>query len=95
MIGGVENPVSAAQVEPHDGGAGTQLLEDIEAAVTALKQESAVLDVRDKTVDVIQLLNAKIAEVRAVRALRQLGRTGIAPRPVCMYRACRELPRKV
>jgi hypothetical protein len=64
MAGEVENPLSTEQVEPHEG-TDPQLLGDIEAALAALKQGSAVLDVRDKTVDVIELMNAKIAKVRA------------------------------
>jgi hypothetical protein len=62
MIAGVENPLSADHVEPHDGRTGPQLLGDVEAALTAL-EGFALLD-RDKTLDVMKLMNAKIAEVR-------------------------------
>jgi hypothetical protein len=63
-MAGVENPLSTDQtVEPPDGGAGPLLLGDVEAALAALKG-SAVYD-RDKTVELMELMNAKIAEVRA------------------------------
>jgi hypothetical protein len=35
-MAGVENPLSADQVEPLDGGAGPLLLGDVEAALAAL-----------------------------------------------------------
>ena len=67
--GEVENPLSTDQVEPHDKGAGPHLLGDIEVALAALKGSMdplrcTVLD-RDKTVEVIELMHAKIAKVRA------------------------------
>jgi hypothetical protein len=61
----VENPLSAVdQVEPHDEGTGPQLLGDVEAALAALKG-SAVSDRDTQTVEAMELMNAKIAEVRA------------------------------
>ena len=67
-MAGVENPLSADQVEPHDGaGAAPQLLGDVEVALATLKR-FAVSDRDAQTsqtvVEVMELMNAKIAKVR-------------------------------
>jgi hypothetical protein len=72
-MAGVENPLSTdRQVEPHDGGAGPQLLGDVEAALAALKgsraymgASGAVLDRDTQTVEAMELMHAKIAELQA------------------------------
>jgi hypothetical protein len=90
-MAGVENPISANQVELHDGGAAAQLPGDVEAALAALKQGSAVLD-RDigtsvQTVDeVMELMRAEIAELRAEL---DEGRTAIMPPPSLLYERCK------
>ena len=88
-MAGVENPLSADQVEPHDGaGAAPQLLGDVEVALATLKG-FAVSDRDAQTsqtvVEVMELMNAKIAKVRADDALRRLGRTAITSPPGLCY----------
>jgi hypothetical protein len=75
-MAGIENPLSAYQVEPHDGGAGPHLLGDVEAALAALKV-SAVLDAT-QTVEAMELMRAEIAELRAEL---DEGRAAITPPP--------------
>jgi hypothetical protein len=66
----IENPASTVQFEPHDGGIGPHelVLGDVEAALAAFKG-SAVSD-RDtqteETVELMELMSAKITEVRPV-----------------------------
>jgi hypothetical protein len=66
----IENPLSTVQFEPHDGGIGPQLANivlqgDVEAALAAFKG-SAVSDRDMQTVELMELISAKITEVRPV-----------------------------
>jgi hypothetical protein len=70
-----EGEVESSEVfdrEGHGGGAGPQLLGDVEAALAALKG-SAVFDREPQTVEALELMmvvtNAEIAELRAVTVL--------------------------
>jgi hypothetical protein len=77
-VGDVES--SVFDRDPHDGRAALHLLEDVDAALAALKG-SAVFDREPQTVDALEcLVTAKIAELDE-------GRVAIGPpiRPIAPY----------
>jgi hypothetical protein len=75
-VGDVES--SVFDREPHGGGAGPQLLGDVEAALAALKG-SAVFDREPQTVEAIERLTMAVtsAKIAQLRAALDEGRTAI------------------